>query len=249
MPKGQNSCPIESLHVNDSPKILFLSLLAMITQFSKSKVVLVSYYVRVLDVLENFLMTWGISVHRLDGGVKLAVRQPIIDDWSNDPKAHFLLMSSKAGGVGLNLQAANHLILFDCSWNPAEDDQVLGRIYRTGQESECFFWCLYIAGTVDEIMARRQWGKRFGTSVFLGEQIPCSSPLDSTFNLFESIQSDDNQWKEWCEAHPEWEFGLKKFPFFKHCNQNQRKLIQDIVAYLCRLPNLILMHAACLENM
>lgn len=60
------------------------------------------------------------------------------------------LLSSKAGGCGINLSGANRLIMVDPDWNPANDKQALARIWRDGQQKTCFVYRLFCSGTVEE---------------------------------------------------------------------------------------------------
>lgn len=75
---------------------------------------------------------------RLDGTMNVNKRSKIVDRF-NDPegKEFVFLLSSKAGGCGINLIGANRLILFDPDWNPASDQQALARVWRDGQKKEC----------------------------------------------------------------------------------------------------------------
>jgi hypothetical protein len=66
------------------------------------------------------------------------------------------MLSSKAGGCGLNLIGANRLIMVDADWNPATDHQSMARIYRQGQTKPCFVYRLFTTGTVEEIIYQRQ---------------------------------------------------------------------------------------------
>lgn len=66
------------------------------------------------------------------------------------------LLSTKAGGTGLNIVGASRLVLFDCDWNPANDLQAMGRIHRDGQTKPCFIYRLVTTGTIDEKIFQRQ---------------------------------------------------------------------------------------------
>lgn len=70
------------------------------------------------------------------------------------------MLSSKAGGVGLNLIGANHLILFDPDWNPANDDQAMARVWRPGQKKKCFLYRFLCTGSIEEKVYQRQVTKK-----------------------------------------------------------------------------------------
>ncbi|VDO81580.1 unnamed protein product [Onchocerca flexuosa] len=80
---------------------------------------------------------------RLDGTCTIKQRAKLVEKF-NDPESveYIFLLSSKAGGCGLNLIGANRLIMFDPDWNPANDDQAMARVWRDGQKKNCFIYRL-----------------------------------------------------------------------------------------------------------
>lgn len=81
------------------------------------------------------------GVLRLDGTMTINKRQKLVDRFNNPDGSEFVfLLSSKAGGCGLNLIGANRLVLFDPDWNPASDQQALARVWRDGQKKDCKFF-------------------------------------------------------------------------------------------------------------
>lgn len=84
-----------------------------------------SNYTKTLDLLENLCVATGYTFCRLDGHTPTGQRQRLVDSFNSSHSQNFLfLLSSKAGGVGLNLVGASHLVLYDIDWNPANDIQV-----------------------------------------------------------------------------------------------------------------------------
>ncbi|KAI4883629.1 hypothetical protein NFI96_012926 [Prochilodus magdalenae] len=113
----------------DSGKLLVLAdLLDAILRVDRTdKVVLVSNYTKTLDLLQDLCAHLGYTWCRLDGQTPVAQRQRIVDSFNSPYSSQFLfLLSSKAGGVGLNLVGASHLVLYDIDWNPANDIQFYG---------------------------------------------------------------------------------------------------------------------------
>mmetsp|Transcript_23033 Transcript_23033/g.33456 ORF Transcript_23033/g.33456 Transcript_23033/m.33456 type:complete len:207 (-) Transcript_23033:208-828(-) len=85
------------------------------------------------------------------------------------------LLSSKAGGCGLNLIGANRLIMFDPDWNPATDIQAMARVYRQGQTKQCFIYRMFTTGTVEEVIYQRQTQKSNLATLAVGGNLPSGS--------------------------------------------------------------------------
>ncbi|GMS96762.1 hypothetical protein PENTCL1PPCAC_18937, partial [Pristionchus entomophagus] len=119
--------------------------------------VVVSQYTKTLDMIALLCSSLHFTIYRLDGSTPVADRQKYVNDFnqSRDAKNVFLL-SSKAGGVGLNLIGASRLVLFDLDWNPASDLQAMARIWRDGQPRACHIYRLVTTGTIDEKILQRQ---------------------------------------------------------------------------------------------
>ena len=101
-------------------------LLALVKTQASDKVVLISNYTQTLDLFETLRQTRGCCFVRLDGSMTIKKRAKIVDRFNDVSSPEFIFMlSSKAGGCGLNLIGANRLVMFDPDWNPANDDQAL----------------------------------------------------------------------------------------------------------------------------
>ncbi|KAI8331892.1 P-loop containing nucleoside triphosphate hydrolase protein [Chlamydoabsidia padenii] len=136
-------------------------MLAKIKKETDDKIVLISNYTQTLDLFEQFCAQKQYGVLRLDGTMNITKRQKLVDRF-NDPEApeFVFLLSSKAGGCGLNLIGANRLVLFDPDWNPAADQQALARVWRDGQKKDCFIYRFIGAGTIEEKIFQRQSHKQ-----------------------------------------------------------------------------------------
>uniref|UniRef100_A0A8C7XJD1 RAD54 homolog B n=1 Tax=Oryzias sinensis TaxID=183150 RepID=A0A8C7XJD1_9TELE len=176
----------------DSGKLLVLSdLLAAIRQLSPSdRVVLVSNYTQTLDLLQDLCKHMGYTFCRLDGQTPTGQRQRLVDGFNSSYSQNFLfLLSSKAGGVGLNLIGASHLVLYDIDWNPANDIQAMARVWRDGQKKTVHIYRLLTAGTIEERIYQRQVSKQglSGTVVDMGKGAEhtsfSSSELRDLFSL------------------------------------------------------------------
>ncbi|KAI9615437.1 hypothetical protein H4Q26_011376 [Puccinia striiformis f. sp. tritici PST-130] len=133
---------------------------------------------------------------RLDGTMQITKRQKLVDRF-NDPegKEFIFLLSSKAGGCGINLIGANRLILFDPDWNPASDQQALARVWRDGQKKNCFVYRFILTGSVEEKVFQRQSQKMKLSASVVDEQEDESrmfsrESLKELFRLNEQTKSD-----------------------------------------------------------
>lgn len=125
-----------------SGKLMVLDcLLASIKTTTNDKIVLVSNYTQTLDLFEKLCHKRSYNYVRLDGTMTIKKRAKVVENFNNDSSNDFIFMlSSKAGGCGLNLIGANRLVMFDPDWNPANDDQAMARVWRDGQKKPCFVY-------------------------------------------------------------------------------------------------------------
>ena len=121
------------------------------------RAVVVSGWTSTLDVIAAACAAAGVAkVSRLDGSVPPHRRQALVDAFNAGRGGDVFLLSTKAGGVGLNLVGANRLVLFDSDWNPANDLQALARVWREGQRKPVTIYRLLSTGTVEERVFQRQ---------------------------------------------------------------------------------------------
>ncbi|MCM8538108.1 MAG: DEAD/DEAH box helicase [Lentisphaeraceae bacterium] len=123
------------------------------------KTLIFSQFVGHLDVIQNLLESSNISFSRLDGSMNQAKRQKAIESFSNG-HASCMLISLKAGGVGLNLTEADHVIHMDPWWNPAVEDQAAARAVRIGQKNKVNIIRFISKGTIEEDILKLHDSKR-----------------------------------------------------------------------------------------
>ncbi|XP_071588061.1 DNA excision repair protein ERCC-6-like 2 isoform X1 [Heliangelus exortis] len=123
---------------------------------NRDKVLLFSFSTKLLDVLEQYCMASGLDYRRLDGNTKSEDRIRIVREFNIIQEINICLVSTMAGGVGVNFVGANVVILFDPTWNPANDLQAIDRAYRIGQHRDVKVFRLISLGTVEEMMYLRQ---------------------------------------------------------------------------------------------
>ncbi|OSX66624.1 hypothetical protein POSPLADRAFT_1044000 [Postia placenta MAD-698-R-SB12] len=117
-------------------------LLRTLRKETDEKCIIVSHYTSTLNIVEAFCKKQSYTYHRLDGQTPAQKRQEYVNEFNRTPQAkRFLfLLSSKAGGVGLNLIGASRLCLIDSDWNPSHDLQSMARIHRDGQKRPVFIY-------------------------------------------------------------------------------------------------------------
>uniref|UniRef100_A0A3P9JYI6 ERCC excision repair 6 like 2 n=1 Tax=Oryzias latipes TaxID=8090 RepID=A0A3P9JYI6_ORYLA len=145
-----------------------------------SKMLIFSLSTKLLDVLESYCMAEGLDYSRLDGTTKSKDRVQIVKDFNSSSHVNLCLVSTMAGGLGLNFVGANVVVLFDPTWNPANDLQAIDRAYRIGQCRDVTVLRLISLGTVEEIIYLRQVYKQQLQCSVVGEQ--------SARRYFEAVQ-------------------------------------------------------------
>ncbi|KAK7054769.1 DNA-dependent ATPase protein rad54 [Paramarasmius palmivorus] len=149
---------------------------------TNDKIVLISNYTQTLDLFEKLCRSKKYGYFRLDGTMSIVKRQKLVDQFNNPEGKEFIfLLSSKAGGCGINLIGANRLILFDPDWNPAADQQALARVWRDG-----FVYRFISTGTIEEKIFQRQANKQALSSCVVDEKEDTERhfSLDSLRQLF-----------------------------------------------------------------
>lgn len=134
---------------------------------SGGKAILFSQWTKTIDWLEPRLAAFNPLVYH--GGVPTAKREPILARFKDDPNAHVLLMSYGTGAVGLNLQFAGYVFLYDRWWNPAIEDQAINRAHRIGVKTPVIVTRFISKNTIEERIDRVLREKRELFAAILGE--------------------------------------------------------------------------------
>uniref|UniRef100_A0A452XYE1 DNA helicase n=1 Tax=Aegilops tauschii subsp. strangulata TaxID=200361 RepID=A0A452XYE1_AEGTS len=115
------------------------------------RVLLFSQMTRLLNILEVYLQMYNFKYMRLDGSTKTEERGKLLADFNKKDSEYFIfLLSTRAGGLGLNLQTADTVIIFDSDWNPQMDQQAEDRAHRIGQKNEVRVFVLVSVGSIEE---------------------------------------------------------------------------------------------------
>ena len=154
---------------------------------SGGKAILFSQWTKVLDWMAPQLKQFNPLIYH--GGVPHAKREPILKKFKEDPNAHIILMSYGTGAVGLNLQFAGYVFLFDRWWNPAIEDQAINRAHRIGQKSAVIVTRFICKDTIEEKidLVLRQKREIFDAVLGAGETTSHARSLTASeiFGLFD----------------------------------------------------------------
>lgn len=146
-------------------------LLAHLRQKTDDRIVLVSNYTQTLDLFTQLCCERRYPYVRLDGTTSIGKRQKLVNRFNDPTKNEFVfLLSSKAGGCGLNLIGGNRLVLFDPDWNPANDKQAAARVWRDGQKKRVYIYRFLSRGSIEEKVYQRQMSKEGLQKVIQQEQ-------------------------------------------------------------------------------
>ena len=157
--------------VSCSGKMVLIDKLLPKLQAEGHRVLIFSQFVMMLDILEEYCQLRNYKVARIDGQTKGSERQQAIDAFSRKGSDYFIfLLSTRAGGLGINLTAADTVIIYDSDWNPQNDSQATARCHRIGQKQEVTVYRLLTRNTYEAEMFNRASRKLAIETVVLREK-------------------------------------------------------------------------------
>eukprot|EP01027_Heterolobosea_sp_BB2_P019512 GEZU01027408.1.p1 GENE.GEZU01027408.1~~GEZU01027408.1.p1 ORF type:complete len:837 (-),score=159.01 GEZU01027408.1:101-2611(-) len=201
--------------IEKSSKMVVLLEIIRESVAANSKLLVFSQFVETLDCIERFLkanpvetddgkVTWrrDHTYYRLDGSTAGAARQKMVDQFNKEHATQKLfLISTKAGGLGLNLTGANRVVLFDVSWNPANDQQAIFRVFRYGQTKPVYIYRLVAARTVEDKVFKRVMSKMWLAHKIVDKKTPVRNLRKDDLQLFALDEPEEAQnWKHVAEA-------------------------------------------------
>lgn len=142
----------EENFINSSGKLKVLDKLLNKLINEKHKVLIFSQFTMMLDLLETYCDFRSYKYCRIDGSVDLDTREKQIKDFNELEDVNIFLLSTKAGGLGLNLVAADRVVIYDIDWNPQNDLQATDRAYRIGQKNDVIVYKMITQHTIQERM-------------------------------------------------------------------------------------------------
>ncbi|KAK3656795.1 DNA repair protein rhp26 [Elasticomyces elasticus] len=181
---------------NKSGKMQVVKALLEIWKRDGHKTLLFAQHRIMLDILESFVrgLPGGFKYRRMDGNTSIKDRQDLVDEFNRDPDLHVFLLTTKVGGLGVNLTGADRVIIYDPDWNPSTDVQARERAWRLGQKREVEIYRLMTAGTIEEKIYHRQIFKQFLTNKILRDPTQRQTfQLRDLHDLFTLGESKDGE--------------------------------------------------------
>ncbi|KAI9837481.1 MAG: putative DNA helicase ino80 [Sarea resinae] len=141
--------------VTDSGKLAKLDELLQQLKEGGHRVLLYFQMTRMIDLMEEYLTYRNYKYLRLDGSTKLEDRRDTVADFQTRPEIFIFLLSTRAGGLGINLTSADTVIFYDSDWNPTIDSQAMDRAHRLGQTKQVTVYRMITRGTIEERIRKR----------------------------------------------------------------------------------------------
>ncbi|KAJ3995991.1 RAD26-like SNF2 family DNA-dependent ATPase [Lentinula boryana] len=158
------------------------TLLQEIRQDRSNKVLVFTKSVQLLKIVQNYLETQPYKYRAFSGETPQKDRMGLIDEFHSNPEIFVFLISTLAGGTGLNLTGANHVVIFDPHWNPAHDLQAMDRAYRIGQTRPVKVYRLLGAGALEELI--------YNCQVYKQQQMRIGYEASIQTRYFEGVKND-----------------------------------------------------------
>ncbi|KNC83417.1 hypothetical protein SARC_04334 [Sphaeroforma arctica JP610] len=174
--------------IHASGKMVLVDKLLKKLKAGGHKVLIFSQMTKCLDILQDYLEAANYNFERLDGNTGGEARQQAIDRYSRkDSDGFVFLLSTKAGGVGINLTAADTVIIYDSDWNPQNDVQAQARVHRIGQKSKVEIYRLITHNTYEEEMFKKASMKLGLEQAVMGNMSKDSKPGLSNKKMIEEL--------------------------------------------------------------
>lgn len=200
--------------VTNSGKFLILDRMLPELKTRGHKVLLFSQMTRMLDILMDYCHFRDFNFSRLDGSMSYSEREKNMHNFNTDPDVFIFLVSTRAGGLGINLTAADTVIIYDSDWNPQSDLQAQDRCHRIGQTKPVVVYRLVTANTIDQKIVERAAAKRKLEKLIIHK------------NHFKGGQSGLNQSKNFLDPKELMEL-LKSRDYEREVKGSREKVISD----------------------
>jgi len=179
--------PDKRLLQYDCGKLQQLAILLRNLQTRGSRALIFTQMTLVLDILEQFLNIHGYRYMRLDGSTRIEQRQDMMERFNRDTRIDVFILSSRSGGIGMNLTGADTVIFYDLDWNPQMDKQCQDRAHRIGQTRDVHIYKLVSEHTIEVNILKKSNQKRMLDEVVIQEG-------EFTTDYFNKAQAEDDMY-------------------------------------------------------
>ena len=159
----------DSVDWRESSKMIVMNEVLHIWKKEGHKVLIYTQTVSMLTIIRKYVEEQNFSYCMMDGSTPVVKRQALVDLFNSDPSIFLFLLTTRVGGLGINLVGADRVILFDPDWNPSIDIQARERCWRIGQQRPVTIYRLITSGTIEEKIYHRQIFKTVLSNRVLGE--------------------------------------------------------------------------------
>lgn len=189
---------VPQLHklILDSGKLAKLDELLVQLKAGGHRVLVYFQMTRMIDLMEEYLAFRQYKYLRLDGSSSISDRRDMVSDWQSKPELFIFLLSTRAGGLGINLTAADTVIFYDSDWNPSNDSQAMDRAHRLGQTRQVTVYRLITKGTIDERILQLARNKKNVQDAVVGSSTQSSNPDTVKSTEVVSLLLDDDELAE-----------------------------------------------------
>ncbi|PWN19527.1 hypothetical protein BCV69DRAFT_272183 [Microstroma glucosiphilum] len=170
LPAAQMQVPQINKLIIDSTKLAHLDKLLRDLKANDHRVLIYFQMTKMIDLMEEYLIYRQYKYLRLDGSSKISDRRDMVTDWQTKPELFVFLLSTRAGGLGINLTAADTVVFFDSDWNPSNDQQAMDRAHRLGQTKQVTVYRLITKGTIDERIIKMARNKKEVQDIVVGNK-------------------------------------------------------------------------------
>lgn len=191
LPPAQMQVPQINKLIIDSSKLAHLDKLLRELKANDHRVLIYFQMTKMIDLMEEYLIYRQHKYLRLDGSSKISDRRDMVTDWQTKPEIFVFLLSTRAGGLGINLTAADTVIFFDSDWNPSNDQQAMDRAHRLGQTKQVTVYRLITKGTIDERIIKMARSKKEVQDMVVGNKTYNEAGLAKPQEIVSLLMDDD----------------------------------------------------------
>ena len=191
LPHNAMQVPQMNKLIVDSSKLARLDSLLRELKAGGHRVLIYFQMTKMIDLMEEYLIYRQYKYLRLDGASKISDRRDMVTDWQTKPELFIFLLSTRAGGLGINLTAADTVIFYDHDWNPSNDSQAMDRAHRLGQTKQVTVYRLITKGTIDERIVRLARNKKEVQDIVVGTKAYSETGMAKPQEIVSLLLDDD----------------------------------------------------------